>query len=143
MQAGPHASEAGALRNGQPSQKRRRSRNPNKSQGIPLTTAHPTRPDVISNVSDYIEGLPFHLILDAVDYHPPSANFLQFYEKSAGIANYCKSIHFSIPFLCCSSNLTPSNQPPVLVDTSTQRNLFPNFSTSRLCQCNLCQILCR
>src|SRR5271154_2054533 len=43
--------------------------------------------------------------------------------------------------LRCSGNLSPSDQPPVLINTSTQSNLLSNFRTSRLSKGNLCEIL--
>ena len=43
--------------------------------------------------------------------------------------------------LRCSGNLSPSDQPPVLIDTSTQSNLLSNFCTRRLSKSNFCEIL--
>ena len=39
------------------------------------------------------------------------------------------------------SNLSPSDQPPVLIDTSTQGNLLSNFRTRRLSESNFREIL--
>ena len=55
----------------------------------------------------------------------------------------CSTPHYaraSVP-LSRPSDLSPPDQTPVLVNTSTQRNLLSNFSACRLCQGNLCQIL--
>jgi len=53
------------------------------------------------------------------------------------------NLNFDVPpsVSCSASNLTPSNQPPVLVNSSAQRNLLSDLSTGRLRQCNLREIL--
>ena len=59
-----------------------------------------------------------------------------------GIQGYTTMPHDNnATYLSCSGDLSPSDQPPVLVNTSTQRNLLSNFRTCRLSESNFGEIL--